>query len=92
MCSAVGDKFILPAYPTAEIRDPTGAGDSFAGALMGYLAHNRKTDFESLKTAIAYGTVAASFTITYFSLDGLTSIDISDIDDRFNTLRKLTQF
>ena len=92
MCSANGDKFILPAYPAAEVKDPTGAGDSFAGALMGYLAQVGKTDFESLKTAIAYGTVVASFTIAEFSLTGLTSVSKTDIDERLQALRKLTQF
>ena len=92
MCDAEGQTFILPAWPAAEVKDPTGAGDSFAGALMGSLAQSRKTDFVSLKTAIAYGTVAASFTIADFSLQGLTSVNRSDIDNRFETLRKLTQF
>ena len=92
MCEAGGKRFILPAWPAAEVKDPTGAGDSFAGALMGYLAQVNKTDFESLKQAIAYGTVAASFAIADFSLQGLTSIDKDDIDDRFETLRKLTRF
>jgi len=84
--------FLLPAYPTTEVKDPTGAGDSFAGAMMGYLVQNDKTDFDSLKTAIAYGTVVASFTIADFSLQGLNSINKTDIDGRFETLRKLTQF
>ena len=92
MCSSGGEKFALPAYPTAEVKDPTGAGDSFAGALMGYLAQNEKTDFDSLKKAVAYGTVAASFTIADFSLQGLASVTKADIEDRFQTLRKLTQF
>lgn len=95
MCSADGDRFILPAYPAAEVKDPTGAGDSFAGAFMGYLASLRtggNADFESLKTAIAYGTVVASFAIADFSLRGLTSINKADIDGRFETLRKLTHF
>ena len=92
MCDAEGQTFILPAWPAAEVKDPTGAGDSFAGALMGSLAQSRKTDFASLKTAIAYGTVAASFTIADFSLQGMTSVNRSDIDNRFETLRKLTQF
>jgi len=87
-----GESFILPAFPAAEVKDPTGAGDSFAGGLMGYLAQVCRTDSESLKTAIAYGTVAASFTIADFSLQGLTSIDKTDIDGRFETLRKLTHF
>jgi sugar/nucleoside kinase (ribokinase family) len=91
LCSAK-ERFILPAYPSADIKDPTGAGDSFAGAFMGHLAKAGKTDFESLKQAIAYGTVAASFTISEFSLAGLTSISKDDIDDRFKFLRKLTQF
>jgi len=92
LCNADGDKFVLPAYPATEVKDPTGAGDSFAGGLMGYLAQNNKTDFASLKKAIAYGTVVASFTIADFSLDGLTCIDRADIDDRFETLRKLISF
>jgi sugar/nucleoside kinase (ribokinase family) len=92
MCNANGERFILPAFPAVEVKDPTGAGDSFAGGLMGYLAQVGKTDSESLKTAIAYGTVTASFTIADFSLQGLTSIDKTDIDSRFETLRKLTHF
>jgi sugar/nucleoside kinase (ribokinase family) len=91
ICSGDG-RFVLPAFPTAEVKDPTGAGDSFAGAFMGYLAHAGKTDFESLKQALAYGTVVASFTIADFSLAGLTSISKADIDSRLETLRKLTQF
>jgi len=59
---------------------------------MGYLAQNDRTDFDSLKTAIAYGTVVASFAIADFSLQGLTSISKTDINDRFQALRKLTQF
>jgi len=92
MCSAGGDKFILPAYPAAEVKDPTGAGDSFAGGFMGHLAQSGKTDFETLKAAVAYGTVVASFTIADFSLNGLTAISRQNIDSRFETLRKLTQF
>ena len=92
MCNTDGDRFILPAYPAAEVKDPTGAGDSFAGALMGYMAQSGNTDFGLLKTAIAYGTVVASFAIADFSLSGLTSINRNDIDSRFETLRKLTQF
>ena len=63
-----GNCFMLPAYPTTNVKDPTGAGDSFAGAFMGYLAKAGKTDIASLKNAMAYGTVVASFTIEDFSL------------------------
>lgn len=92
MCNADGEKFLLPAFPATEVKDPTGAGDSFAGALIGYLATNSRTDFTSLKKAVAYGTVVASFTISDFSLKGLTSISKNDIDARFEELRKLTKF
>ena len=92
VCKAGGERFILPAYPASEVKDPTGAGDSFAGGFMGYLAQAGKTDFDSLKTAVAFGTVAASFTIADFSLAGLTSISKTDIDSRFETLREVTHF
>ncbi|MHC4333707.1 MAG: hypothetical protein ACYSUV_08140 [Planctomycetota bacterium] len=59
---------------------------------MGFLAKSGKTDFDSLKTAVAYGTVVASFAIADFSLAGLTSVSKADIDDRFEALRKLTSF
>jgi sugar/nucleoside kinase (ribokinase family) len=92
MCGADGEIFVLPAYPADQVNDPTGAGDSFAGGFMGYLAQTGRTDFETLKTAIAYGTVTASFTIAGFSLQGLNSIDRADIDGRLETLRKVTSF
>jgi sugar/nucleoside kinase (ribokinase family) len=92
LCSAGGEKFILPAYPATDVKDPTGAGDSFAGGFMGHLAHNGRTDFETLKAAVSYGTVVASFTIADFSLKGLTAINRNDIDSRLVMLRKLTQF
>ncbi|HNS22639.1 MAG TPA: PfkB family carbohydrate kinase [Sedimentisphaerales bacterium] len=92
MCSKDRDKFVLPAYPATEVRDPTGAGDSFAGGFMGYLAQMGKTDFKTLKTAIAYGTVVASFTIADFSLAGLTKATRRDIDARLKKLREFTSF
>jgi len=92
MLEKSGERFLLPAFPATEVIDPTGAGDSFAGALMGYLAKAGRADFESLKTAIAYGTVVASFAIADFSLKGLTSINKDKIDKRFEALRKMTNF
>lgn len=92
MCSADGGRFVLPAYPASEVRDPTGAGDSFAGGFLGYLAQSGKTDFATLKKAIAYGTVTASFTIADFSLQGLTLINKTDIDSRLENLREVTSF
>ena len=92
MCNTDGDIFILPAFLADNVKDPTGAGDSFAGGFMGYLAQSGRTDFETLKTAVAYGTVVASFTIADFSLDGLTSTDRTNIDKRLQELRNITQF
>jgi hypothetical protein len=84
--------FVLPAYSATIVKDPTGAGDSFAGGFMGYLAGQNKTDFATLKKAIAYGTVVASFTIADFSLNGLTKVTKRHIDNRLNVLRKLVNF
>jgi len=92
LCARDGSKFVLPAYPATEVRDPTGAGDSFAGGLMGYLAQAGATDFDTLRTAVAYGTVVASFTIADFSLSGLTNITRKDIDTRLEMLRQFTCF
>jgi len=92
MCNTDGNIFILPAFPAADVIDPTGAGDSFAGGFMGYLSQTSRTDFETLKTAVAYGTVVASFTIADFSLDGLTSTDRTNIDKRLQELRNITHF
>ncbi len=87
-----GQLFVLPAYPATIVKDPTGAGDSFAGGFMGYLAGQNKTDFATLKKAVAYGTVVASFTISDFSLKGLTKTTRRDIEKRLNILRKTTTF
>ncbi|MDD5459532.1 MAG: PfkB family carbohydrate kinase [Phycisphaerae bacterium] len=92
MCDSQGDVFVLLAYPATQIKDPTGAGDSFAGGMMGYMAKTGKADFATLKKAIAYGTVAASFTISDFSLKGLQKINNGDIERRLEKLRKATQF
>lgn len=77
----------LPAYPTVDLRDPTGAGDSFAGALMGYLARTGSTDEATFRTAVAYGTVAASFTVEGFGTQTLASVSEAQIEERFETYR-----
>jgi len=87
-----GHHFVLPAYPTTNVKDPTGAGDSFAGALMGHLAQAGKADINALKSAMAYGTVIASFTIENFSLEGLMSITKAEIENRLAMLRNLITF
>ena len=92
MCSKDGEKFLLPAYPATDVVDPTGAGDSFAGGFLGYVAQSGQADFDTLKRAIAYGTVVASFTIADFSLNGLAGTSREAIDARLADLRQFTTF
>ncbi len=86
------ETYVLPAYPTARVVDPTGAGDSFAGGMMGYLAEQGSFDPETLKTALAYGTLTASFTVEDFSLDRLRQIKREDLDRRMEEYRKMLSF
>jgi cytidine kinase len=89
----VGDEVCpLPSYPTAEVVDPTGAGDSFAGAMMGYLASQDRRDPATLRRAIAYGTVTASIELEDFSLNRLLQIRREDIDARYRQLQQLVAF
>lgn len=84
--------YVLPAYPTAQVVDPTGAGDSFAGGMMGYLAQQREFDPVHLKLALAYGILTASFTVEGFGLDGLIAISRDDIERRMTEYRKMLSF
>jgi len=88
------DKFIfsLPAYPTDKVIDPTGAGDTFAGGFMGYLTKAKRIDESSLKKALAYGTVAASFNVEDFGLDKTAKLKMRDLEDRLKHFRKITMF
>ncbi len=77
--------FAFPAFPTREVKDPTGAGDSFAGAFMGYLASSRRhQDVDTLKRALLYGTVMASFNVEDFSTRSLEALERPTLDRRFN--------
>ena len=89
---AEGDIFLLPAYPATTVIDPTGAGDSFAGGMMGHLSQSGTIDVISIRNAMVYGTVMASFTIGDFSIHGLKSATREMIEERFDRLRKVTQF
>lgn len=75
---------VLPAYPTTQVVDPTGAGDSFAGGMMGYLASCDELTMDSLKQSLARGTITASFTIEDFSLRKIEKITPEDFNRRFN--------
>ena len=88
------DKFIfsLPAYPTDKVIDPTGAGDTFAGAFMGYLAKVNKINTTSLKKAILYGTIAASFNIEDFGLNKTANLSLRSLEERLNRFRNIVMF
>jgi sugar/nucleoside kinase (ribokinase family) len=82
--------FWAPAYPLERVQDPTGAGDTFAGGVMGYLASTGEVSEASLRMASYYGSVMASFTVEEFSVTGLTSLSREQIDERVLEFRKLT--
>lgn len=86
------ETYVLPAFPTPNVIDPTGAGDSFAGGMMGYLSERDNFDPETLKTAMAYGILVASFNVEGFGLERLTEITRDDIDARMEAYRKMLSF
>ncbi len=84
--------FFAPAYPLEDLKDPTGAGDSFAGGLMGYLASSGDVSFENMKRAVIYGSAVASFNAEDFSLDRLREIGMKDVSGRYKEFEKLVEF
>jgi sugar/nucleoside kinase (ribokinase family) len=84
--------FVMPAYPVADVVDPTGAGDSFAGGFMGYLAANGRAEAADLKTAMAHGTVVASLNVEDFSLRRFQRTERAEIDRRFDSYRDMMSF
>ena len=86
------DMFVLPAYPTEAVKDPTGAGDSFAGGMMGYLASVDDTSAASIRRALVYGTLVASYNVEDFSLDKMREIEKSDLDIRFERFKSAVNF
>ena len=84
--------FIAPAMPLDEVMDPTGAGDSFAGGFMGHVAKSGDTSFETLKRALVYGSVVASFSVEKFGTDRLQEISIGDVKTRLADFLKLVSF
>ena len=85
-------RFGLPAYPVENVVDPTGAGDSFAGGLMGALAEAEDFGMDSLRRAMAYGTVCASATVEAFSTAGLEKADRATIQERYLELVEFLRF
>ena len=87
------DTFVLPAFPADKVVDPTGAGDSFAGGMMGYLSTQQGSlSPATIKRALAFGTVVASYTIADFSLAGLQATSREQIDDRWHQFKQAMSF
>src|SRR4030095_13183416 len=84
--------FTAPAYPLDSIYDPTGAGDSFAGGFIGYLAKTDDISYENMKRAVVYGSTVASFCVEKFSIDGLRDLSHFEIKDRFNEFKRFSAF
>ena len=84
--------FISPAYPLEEVRDPTGAGDSFAGGFMGYLASSGDLSDQSIRRAMIHGSVVASFTVEDFSVGRLATVTPDDIAARYREFQSFTFF
>jgi sugar/nucleoside kinase (ribokinase family) len=85
--------FALPGYPLEDVRDPTGAGDSFAGGFLGYLdSQSSELDDATLRRAMGYGTVLASFNVEEFGTERVARLQRAEIDERFEALRSMTQF
>jgi sugar/nucleoside kinase (ribokinase family) len=84
--------FSAPAYPLEDIRDPTGAGDSFAGAFTGYLARMNRIDHHALRNAVIYGSVVASYCVEDFSLTRLQSLTQPEIKERYDLFKVMSHF
>ena len=84
--------FSAPAYPLTQVTDPTGAGDSFAGGMMGYLASIEDTSEEAIRSAMVYGTVVASFNIEDFSINRQKDVQFSEISSRYRELQEAVRF
>ena len=84
--------FGAPAFPLEDVRDPTGAGDTFAGGFLGHLTATGDRSLEAFKQAIIFGSVMASFTVEAFSLDRLRILDYKEVQERFRAFKRLTHF
>lgn len=87
-----GNMFHAPAFPLAEVFDPTGAGDTFAGGFCGYLAKTEDLSFENMKNAVIYGSNLASFCVEKFGTERMQTLTSSEVKTRLQTFKELTQF
>ena len=84
--------FAIPAYPLESVFDPTGAGDTFAGGFMGYLASQEKIDESAMRRAMIFGSVMASFNVEEFGTERVRRLTHAEINDRFHTFKQMTHF
>jgi len=84
--------FATPAYPLESVFDPTGAGDTFAGGFMGYLAAQKEVNDETLRRAMIYGSVMASFNVEKFGTERVDGLDYPEINQRFRDFKRITHF
>jgi sugar/nucleoside kinase (ribokinase family) len=84
--------FVTPAYLLESLYDPTGAGDTFAGGMMGYLSKAGKIDEAAIRKSIVYGSMLASFAVEDFSVNRLLEISMADIQARFDHFQGITRF
>ncbi|HTH52092.1 MAG TPA: PfkB family carbohydrate kinase [Pyrinomonadaceae bacterium] len=84
--------FAVPAYPLESVFDPTGAGDTFAGGFMGYIAAHDKVDDDVLRRAMIYGSVMASFNVEKFGTERVDALDFEEINQRFRDFKRMTHF
>lgn len=87
-----GNHFSAPSYPLEAIKDPTGCGDSFAGALIGYLAGRDSASEKDIRKAIIYGSVVASFNAEDFSLERMKRLTVGEIEKRYSEFEKIREF
>ena len=84
--------FTIPAYPVKQVKDPTGAGDTFAGGFAGYLSQNNDLDFETLKLAVVHGTVMASFCVEGFGTSQMETLNKETFQNRLKEFKKYTRY
>ncbi len=84
--------FGVPAYPLEDVYDPTGAGDTFAGGFMGFLAGSGRTDGVALRRAVIFGSVMASFNVEKFSLERLKELTFTEVQMRYREFEEMTRF
>jgi sugar/nucleoside kinase (ribokinase family) len=87
-----GNIFFAPALPLEKVVDPTGAGDTFAGGMMGYLAKTDDISFENLKKSIIFGSAMASFCVEEFAISRIKNLSDKEIQDRVDQFKELVHF